>query len=521
MCHKPLARRHGFAESLRVMNTPALFKCCILIFLACLADAPAHGASTLRAGAARVDITHPDATPKGDSLYARALALNDGMTTAVIVTIDAVAIAGIGSIKEDYLASVRAQLAKDIGIKPENLLINASHCHGVVCDDLEQRTVQVVKDAWAKMVPVKDGAGRGHENRIMENRRLRLKDGRYADVRHAYSLPPDEEVAGSGPVDPEIGVLRLDRLDGSILAVLYNFACHPIQGIPSGGNTADLAGFASKVIEENLGEGTTALFVQGCAGDINPVLYKDVNLPRDAEPLGNRLGLSTLKAVRMIQTRENAPLRIRNETLALPRAKHAPRIAALEAEQMRLLKSLRGTSLNLKTFIPLWVKYKVSGEYPSYSSHAYLHDQANGREDWVRLDAENQRNMDQYVSNIHVMEELTRVQVNLALLQSHHARNIAAGSDTVDAEVLGLRVGDFVMVTFPGELTVQIGLNIKKRSPHAATFVAGYTNGYLYYAPTEEQLANPGCAQEDCECLLGPGWQALFENKVAEMLKDI
>ena len=48
----------------------------------------------------------------------------------------------------------------------------------------------------------------------MENRRLLLKDGREADVRHAYSLPPDEAVAGAGPIDPEIGILRLDRTDG-------------------------------------------------------------------------------------------------------------------------------------------------------------------------------------------------------------------------------------------------------------------------------------------------------------------
>ncbi len=503
------------------MKPISAFGCCLLLFLATSVDALAQAAPTLRAGTGKVDITHPTATPKGDSLFARALVLSDGTTTVVLVTVDAVAIGGIGTIKNDYLANVRAQLAKDIGLKPANLLINASHCHGVVSEDVEQKTVQVVKEAWSRLVPVKAGAGRGQENRIMENRRLRLKDGRVADVRHAYSMPPDEEVAGIGPVDPEIGVLRLDRLDGSTLAVLYNFAVHPIQGIPSGGNTADLTGFASQVIEENLGAGATALFVQGCAGDINPVLYKDVNLPHDAEPLGNRLGLSTLKTVRQIQTRENAALRIQNETLALPRADHAPRIAALEAEQTRLLKSLRGTSLNLKTFVPLFVKYKVSGEFPSYYSHAYLRDQEQGRNDWTRLDAENRRNLDQYIQNIRVMEDLTRVQVNLALLQSHQTRNVAAGRDTVDAEVLALRVGEFVLVTFPGELTVQIGLNIKKRSPHPATFVAGYTNGYLYYAPTEEQLANPGCAQEDSECLLGPGWQALFENKVAELLKAL
>ncbi|MEO2032867.1 MAG: hypothetical protein ABGZ35_12345, partial [Planctomycetaceae bacterium] len=67
------------------------------------------------------------------------------------------------------------------------------------------------------------------------------------------------------------------------LAVVYNFACHPIQGVASGANTADITGFSSEVIEDNLDDGTVALFVQGCGGDINPVLDKEVNVPRDAE----------------------------------------------------------------------------------------------------------------------------------------------------------------------------------------------------------------------------------------------
>jgi len=182
---------------------------------------------------------------------------------------------------------------------------------------------------------------------------------------------------------------------------------------------------------------------------------------------------------------------------------------------------LKGTSLNLKTFIPLFVRYNVSGEYPSHYSHAYMHDRMIGRDDWRKLDAENRKNLEQYVENIHVMEELTRVQANLALLEMHQAQNAAAGKKTIGVELLGLRVGQFVLVTFPGELSVQIGLDVKKRSPHPMTFVAGYTNGYIYYAPTDEQLRNGGCAQEDCDCLVAPGWQMLFENKAADLLKRL
>lgn len=478
-------------------------------------------AAGLKAGAAKVDITHETAAPINDPLYVKALVLKDDKTTAVIVTVDAVAIAEIGSIRNDYLANVRAALQQELDIQPESVLINASHCHGVVCGDVEQRTVQAVKEAWQKLVPVQVGAGAGHEDRIMENRRLKLKDGREADVRHAYSLPPDEEVAGVGPIDPEIGVLRLDRADGQTVAVVYNFACHPIMGVPNGSNTADITGFASQVIEDNLSDGAVALFLQGCGGDINPVMYKDVDIPRDAEPLGNMLGLSTLKALKKIRSGESGEFKLLHQVIELPRADLATRIISLQSEQARLLQSLKGTSLNLKTFIPLVVKYNVSGEFPSYYSHRYLHDAQIGRGDWKRLDAENRKNMQQYLQNIYVMEQLTRIQTNLNLLKMHQAQNVAAGKRTIDVELTGLRVGEFVLATFPGELTVRIGLNLKQQSPHPLTFIAGYTNGYIYYAPTEEQLRNVGGAQEDSDCLLAPEWQAIFEEQALQILKDL
>jgi hypothetical protein len=511
------------------MNTPTYFSSRSISLLLTLVGFVAAGshqpgaarAAQLSAGVAKVDIADREAGPVHDPLHVRTLVLKNGATTAVIITVDAVAIGGIGPIRDDYLPTVRSRLRRELDIPPENILVNASHCHGVVCPDVAERTFRAVKEARQSMVPVQIGAGAGREDRIMENRRLRLKDGKQADVRHAYSLPPDDEVAAIGPVDPEIGILRLDRTDGRTLAAVYNFACHPIQGVPGGGNTADITGFASRVIEENLGDGTVALFVQGCCGDINPVFYKAVDHPRDAEPLGNLLGLSTLRALRGVRAREDARLKVVNQTIELPRADFARRITSLEAERMSLLESLKGTSLNLKTFLPLVVKYRLSAEFPSYYPHGYLHEEARGRDSLRRLDAENRRNIEQYIHNIHIMEELTRIQTNLALLRKHQADNTAAAKKTIDVEVLGLRIGDFVLVTFPGELTVQIGLNIKKLSPHQRTFVAGCTNGYIYYAPTAEQLQNPGAAQEDCDCLLAPGWQKLYEEQVAEILKKL
>lgn len=474
----------------------------------------------LSAGVAKVDITHPNGLVN-DRIYVRALVIKNDETTAVIVSVDAVAIGEIGRIKNSYLGNVRIQIEKELNIKPKNMLFNASHCHAVICDDHEQLTVQAIKQAAKNMVPVTIGTGSGHENRIMENRRLLMANGTEIDVRHAYSLPPDVQVAKVGPVDPEIGILRLNRTDGRTLAVVYQFACHPIQGVPSGGNTADITGFSSRVIENNLDADTVALFLQGCGGDINPAHYKDVDYPRDAEPLGNLLGLSTLNALRKINCKADNRLAVINETIELPGANYSQRIAAMEDEQKRLMNSLRGTTLNLKSFMPLAVKYKLSETYPATHSFEYLQEEKIGKVGLKKLDARNRNDIKRYINNIYTMEQLTRVNTNLRLLKKHQADMLKSGKRNIDVELVGLRIGDFVLLTFPGELTVQIGLNIKKALPHKKTYVSGYTNGYIYYAPTAKQLLNPAGAQEDCDCILAPEWQKIFEDKAIEILKKL
>ncbi len=496
-------------------DTPRFYAQWLALLLGLLVVAAASSpavAAPLRAGVGKVDITHPEGLIN-DRSYVRALVLKNDDTAVAIVTLDVVAIGEIGSIGNDYLDKVRGRIEAELGIPPTHVLINASHCHSRICEDVGERTFQAVKQAAEHLEPVKVGVGHGFEDRVSENRRLIMKDGTQIDVRHAYSLPPDEEVAQVGPIDPEIGVLRVDRADGRTLAVVYNYACHPIQGVPGGANTADMTGFSSNVLEDNHDEGTVALFVQGCGGDINPVYYKDVDHPRHAETLGNMLGLSTLKAVRAIDTKSDERLKIASTEISLPRSDLATRIFDMEAEQQRLASSLGGTSLNLKTFLPLVVKYNLSSEFPSYYSHGYLQEQARGRSDLSKLDAENRQNIKQYIRNIHTMEELTRLNTNLRLLRKHHANGFAAGNRTIDVELAGLRVGDFVLTTFPGELTVQIGLNLKNVSPHEHTFVAGYTNGYITYCPTAVALNNA--------CLEAPKGQKIYEEKPAKMLRGL
>jgi hypothetical protein len=81
--------------------------------------------------------------------------------------------------------------------------------------------------------------------------------------------------------------------------------------------------------------------------------------------------------------------------------------------------------------------------------------------------------------------------------------------------------GDFNLVTFPGEITVQVGLNIRRAAADPNAHVSGYTNGYTYYTATEPQRRNLGYAQEDCDVVVAPEWQELFETKATAVLRTL
>jgi len=477
-------------------------------------------AAQLMAGTSKVNITKNDVGRfVNDSLYARVLILKNKSDDIVIISLDTRAIGDKGGVKANFVERLRNRIEEQVGINATNVMVTATGVSGeqYICPDIEDRLLYAVRSAYQKMVPVTIGVGTGIENRITENRRLKLTNGKEWTIRNANPLPPDEEVAGAGPVDPEIGILRVDKKNGETLVVLYNFAIHPYQGVPNKGITADVPAFSSRIIEKNLPAGATAIFLQGCLGDISTVLYKDTNSPRDAEPLGTMLGISTLDALKKIKISKNNELKVIKEMIEVPsRTEIMTRITSLEEEQKKLLSFLRGTSLNFKTFLPLYIQYNTFKEFPSYYSHRYLHEKSIGRNDLEKLDNENSRNIDKYLKNIYAMEKITRIQGNLTILKEQNERITTKIGETINLEVQCLKIGDLVLVTFPGEPVAKIGLNIKESSPFTNTFVTAYSNGDVGYSPTAEQYK--GRALEDTYCIMAPEWQNLFEQKVKNIL---
>ena len=91
-------------------------------------------------------------------------------------------------------------------------------------------------------------------------------------------------LALKGPDDHDVPVLRVSRPDGSLLSVVFGYACH-CTVLDFNRFCGDYAGFAQAELESRH-PGATALFVAGCGGDQNPIPRRSLEL---AERYGKEL----------------------------------------------------------------------------------------------------------------------------------------------------------------------------------------------------------------------------------------
>ncbi len=285
---------------------PALFV--VPALLIALLPATSRAAEALQAGVATADITPEPglrlwgystrthgATGTLDPLMAKAVVLSAGDESVAIVTLD------LGRVPEDpVLDNVRAKTQTECGIN--KLFITASHTHHApaldnlpgdpnpYADKVGEAIARIVCQAAAHLEPVKIGIGHGEAD-LAHNRRHFLPDGRVAmQWRNAEHEP-------TGPVDREFTVIRLDRPDGTPLAVLFHYACHPV--VMGGDNyqySADFVGTACGTVEAQMH--TKCLFLQGACGNINPYMDKtplDRGGVDEMRKMGRELGALLIK----------------------------------------------------------------------------------------------------------------------------------------------------------------------------------------------------------------------------------
>jgi hypothetical protein len=402
----------------------------------------------LSAGVSRVDITPPLGLSHGawaartglaegvhDPLLAQALVVDDGMGgQAAIVSTD------LPMVGRRLTDMVRARVQRQTGIPPHAVLLNASHNHSApslalgggisamrepagfehYAALLEDDLAGVVYAAWRMRRPVRVGSASGQVRGVSTNR-----------VQQAESI------------DDSLQVVKLESLEGELLAAVVSFACH---GTSLGGHTllwnADFPGPLREAVARTHPR-AECLFLQGCAGDIAPWdFWMGNNTARpmsyeNREALGEALGSETIRVLAGSQTTPDARVAAMSRMLPMRR-----RQLSWDDHEIELIdRSLTNTP---------------DPAYPeAWESHVHTTNSAQ-------------------------LFPLGYQRGAVAMYRDMRTRR----ETPLDAEVQAIAIGETAIVANPFELFNGPGLDIRRASPFTgATLVLGYSNDYLGYLP--------------------------------------
>ena len=283
-------------------------------------------AAEFRAGTAKADLDPPLGIPmagygsdrfsKGtlDPLEARVLTLSDGTRTLALVTLDL-----CYPFDPPVMEQIRAGARRSV----DEVVFHASHTHSgptyaaapEAAAHAVPRIVAAIQESAGHLVPARIGSGWGQAFLGFNRRYIRMDGSVQMFWRN------ETKISTTFPVDPAVGVIRVDRADGTPLAVLVNYACHPVVLGPENVDySADYPSEMRRYIEEQLGRGVMAFFLQGAAGDINPYYDKTpllddaVNLMRET---GRKLGEEAVRVARTVTTRVPSEPRIESKTVVI------------------------------------------------------------------------------------------------------------------------------------------------------------------------------------------------------------
>ena len=304
-------------------------------------------------------------------LWMKALALEDNAGhQAVLITSD---FQGVPRLMSD---PVFEQLKSKYGIERYQVMFTFSHnhCGPRLGDDLidyypveeaqgklvEEYTAQMVVkavdmvgEALKKLTPANLQTGEGRAT-FAVNRR----NNREADV--AGLLEKGTPLVG--PVDHTVPVLTVTRPDGALKAILFGYACHPTT-LSFLTWCGDYPGFAQVELEKNH-PGATAMFVNTCGGDQNPLPRRTVQL---CEKYGHMLAVGVEEALKQPLKPISEGLKTAFEIVDLAYLKVVPR------EELEALKK-DGTGIKQRWATRLLKKLDAGGKFESaypYPIHAW------------------------------------------------------------------------------------------------------------------------------------------------------
>lgn len=400
-----------------------------------------------------------------DDLFTKALYLSDGDAAVILLTAD------ILGLDFDQVARVRGLVHDELGLPPEALTVTCSHTHSGprtyrhdtdASLDHAYTELMLRKVASTAILAARAAApaalGWSREAVCVHcNRRERTPHGIILGVN------PD------GLTLPWVDVLSVNRPDGEPLARWF---CHAAHGVTLGQDSlllsADWMGYAQRTIEA-ADPGVTALFAQGCCGNLNSHPRGTFEI---AEAQGRAVAGAVLKAAALTDPSDDVPLAYAASTVELP-LQNAPSIE----ETARTLEEARAA------------QRAETEDTPEHRRNINAHA--------VR-----------WAESLHELAQ--RGVTNLTTPFGLHA----------------LRVGDTAVVGLSGEVFAEYAVNIAKRSPAAHTVVTAYSNGQIGYLPTAEAFPEGGYEVEQAyryarPTMLHPDCEAVVLNAAEDLVARV
>lgn len=250
----------------------------------------------LLVGTAELEITPPVGTMMAGSLKPRP---SQGITAPLYLKAIVLESGGVRMAYAifDLAVLVRSQVepavqlaAAATGIPADNIVWSCTHTHSGPCTiphifpsgtpdgvdldwlgTLPARFRDCIAAADAAKVPARVSRARDYAPGLAQNRRLRFKDGREINTWLLNAGEEDVQCLGAaGPIDPEIGILSFETMDGTLLAVLFHYTLHANVHF---GSTfcGDYPAVVASRLRERFGPQVATLFLPGACGDVNHV----------------------------------------------------------------------------------------------------------------------------------------------------------------------------------------------------------------------------------------------------------
>ncbi len=431
-----------------------------------------------KAGFARLDITPPLGTNISgyysqriadgvlDNLYASALAVSDGMNTAVILSLD---IIGINKKRmDDY----RKSIADKNSLPFESIFISCTHTHtgpemgeGLYPEDipyinyLERKLCDAAALALADLKPGTASIGRSVAPGISFIRRFRMKDG---SIRTNPGIKNPDILEPIGTPDEIVQFVRINREDADEI-LLVNFQVHP-DVIGGTKFSADYPKFVRDTLETAL-DNVKCIYINGAQGDTNHIDHLGVtgialSGYKNSELMGKTIAGAVLQAYMKKLPVKSTPVRFGQKNIDVP--------------------SNRGDK----------------SQIPEAERIIALHE--SGRDDQIPYSG---------------MELVTVV------AEAYRIKMLENGPDSFTLPLVAIRFGDVSISGVPGEPFTDIGRGIKENSPFKMTLISCCANGCEGYFPLKSAYDEGGYEARSSPFKSGVA-EAIIEGS-ADLLKSL